>query len=161
MSTESHGTILQRLFGPSVPFAAVALVAVLVVAILVMFPNLGRQRTSLADDEPLEVKTLIRKVKEELQAAEFERVNQKELPLLQLQDFEMEINFVVRNAGGVRAEVVGIGSNIDLATEKVQKLKLHWTAVPATQKSVAPGDFSKQPDVDIPAEPVTPGGKAP
>ena len=161
MATGSRATLLQRLFAPSVPLAAVVLVAALTAAILVMFPNLGRQRASLADDEPLEVKTLIRKVKEELQAAELERVNQKELPLLQLQDFEMEINFVVRNAGGVRAEVVGIGSNIDLATERVQKLKLRWTALPATQKSVAPREFSKQPDVDIPAEPVTAGGRRP
>jgi hypothetical protein len=43
----------------------------------VLFPILGRQRSSLADDEPLEVRTLIRKVGEELQAAEFERVIQK------------------------------------------------------------------------------------
>lgn len=88
-------------------------------------------------ERPLEVKELIEAVSEQLAAVDVSRREKGLLPLFKLRDFEMEINFVVRNSGGAKAEVVGIGTNLDAATERVQKLHLRWDAITTQNSKVA------------------------
>lgn len=89
-------------------------------------------------ERPLEVKELIEAVSQQLAEVDASRRNKKMLPLFALRDFEMEINYVVRNAGGAKAEVVGIGTNLDTVSERVQKLRLRWDAVPAQKSEIPP-----------------------
>jgi hypothetical protein len=99
----------------------------------------------------VEVKDLIREVKAELVAADQEMLKKGEAALFQLKDFEMEIQFVVRRSGDLHAEVVGVGGGAGASSESVQKLKLHWDALPPKAGSVpATQDAAeKKPDIVI------------
>lgn len=136
-----------------VPMRRVVLVVALIVATCALLFRQG-MRTTLADDQSLEVRDLIRKVKSELAAAELDMYRNNEPALFKLQDLEMEVHFVVRSSGGARAEVVGVGADADISNEKVQKLKLRWIVKPETVVStVPPSPVKGNPDVTIDAQP--------
>jgi len=97
----------------------------------------------------VEVKDLIREVKTELVAADKEMIKNGEAALFQLRDFEMEIQFVVRRSGDLRAEVVGVGGGAGASSESVQKLKLHWDVVPPRAGSVPPSEVPVEKKADI------------
>jgi len=61
-------------------------------------------RSTVVGDRPLEVKCLVEAVKSQLVATERSQQKQGSPPLFELKDFEMEIQYVVRNSGGVKAE---------------------------------------------------------
>lgn len=160
MAEGSLFEVFRNVLGRPVSLGGAAVLAVFIVALVMLFPVLRDPGVGLAGDKPLEVSALIRKVKEELQTAEHERLKKNELALFELQDFEMEIHFVVRNTGEVSAEVIGIGSKADVGTEHVQKLTLRWKAIPGQEKRIGPSSFSKEPDVVLPAPGApTEGGK--
>ena len=71
-------------------------------------------------ERPLEVRELIEAVSDQLAVVDASKREKNLLPLFELRDFEMEINYVVRNSGGAKAEVVGIGMNLDTVSERVQ-----------------------------------------
>lgn len=132
------------------------LVAVLAILLAVNF----LQR--LTETQHLEVKDLIRKVKDELVAADLEAIHKREAPLFVLKDFEMEIQFVVRRSGDLKAEVVGVGGAAGVGSESVQKLKLHWDIAPPRNGSVPPTESSsKAADVTIGPEEADEGSKSP
>ena len=89
-------------------------------------------------EQPLQVKELIEAVRTELAAAEESRRKRGDLPLFELKDFEMEINYLVRNSGGTKAEVIGVGTNLDALSERVQKLRLRWAAIPQQNGDIPP-----------------------
>lgn len=151
-------SLLRRVAGLRVPIGTAIALVVFTSVIVYVVPRFAATVPAVAPGQSLEVKDLIRKVKEELYAAEVEMHERKELPLFELKEFEMEVNFVVRTAGEVRAEVVGVGSNVELGTEKIQKLKLRWAPVPPQRHNVAPGTVTSKPDVVIDAPASDPKG---
>ena len=99
---------------------------------------LGRRPPALLSEQPLDVRCLIEAVTVELAAAEAAQRRENRMALFQLEDFEMEINYVARNSGTLKAEVVGVGTNLDGGSERVQKLLLRWAAIPNREESVPP-----------------------
>jgi hypothetical protein len=102
--------------------------------------NLAEKDTSAR----LGVKELIEKVKSELVATEKKRIESNEAPLFLLKDFELEINFVVKEGttqkGDVDFKVVTVGGTSDYTTEQTQKIKLVMTAVPPQPEKALPTD---------------------
>lgn len=100
--------------------------------------KIGITRTisdDVADDDGLEISNLIRKVKKELVKADTQRINNNEVALFALKDFRMEINFTVRSVNkagaGVDYKFVTVEGGAETSNEKVQKLMLHWDAIPS------------------------------
>jgi hypothetical protein len=99
---------------------------------------LGRRPPALLSEQPLDVRCLVEAVKTELAAAESAQRRENKAALFELKDFEMEVNYVVRNSGGIKAEVVGVGTNLDAGSERVQKLLLRWAAIPNREEQIVP-----------------------
>lgn len=115
-----------------------AVVAPLLVVAVVGGFYLGRRPPPVIPQRTLGIKCLVESVKAELVAAENSYRQKNEAPLFELKDFEMEINYLVRNSGGIKAEVIGVGTNLDSGSERVQKLRLTWTAIPNRQELIPP-----------------------
>ena len=111
-----------------------------IVAVMVILVGANYLERLVETRPRVEVKDLIREVKAELVAADKAALNGGEAALFQLRDFEMEIQFVVRRSGDFRAEVVGVGGGAGASSESVQKLKLHWDAVPPQSVVTPPAD---------------------
>jgi hypothetical protein len=103
-----------------------------------------RRAPGIQHEQPLQVQELIEAVRTELAAAEASRRQRGDLPLFRLKDFEMEISYLVRNSGGAKAEVVGVGTNLDALSERVQKLRLRWEAIPERDERI-PSSMSLTP----------------
>jgi len=88
-----------------------------------------------SSDQPLEIKDLITRVREELTAHELEMRQHQDLALFRLKEFQMEINYVIRTGSTVKAEVVGVGTDLGVNRERVQKLVLHWDVCPEHVRS--------------------------
>jgi NTP-dependent ternary system trypsin peptidase co-occuring protein len=130
--------------------------------------RVARRDLGLADkSQPLEIKDLIGRVREELAAAETDMLKRHDLALFRLKDFEMEINYVIRTGSVVKTEVVGVGTDLNVDRERVQKLTLRWAVcperihgtVPASKSDSVPAELAagpKQPIVigPVPASPV-------
>jgi hypothetical protein len=99
--------------------------------------------------EGLELKTLIRQVKAELQEADLEALNNNEEPLFELQEFDLDLNFVAKGTTGGKVELSAVGSSVEVSRERLQHIHLRWKANPearavATQQasiSAAPTDI--------------------
>jgi hypothetical protein len=141
--------LLSLPWARTLPQLVVFAAAGIVVTLIVQWS--ARSAPGLASQDSLQVKDLILRVREELAAAEQDRVDKNLLPTFELKDFDMEINYVVRNSGGTKVEVLGVGTNVDVGTERVQKLRLHWTPAPPVQRSVPPSETKKAPTIEIPA----------
>jgi hypothetical protein len=116
----------------------VVLVAPIVALAFIIGFFFGRRQPTLLSEQRLDVRCLVEAVKEELAAAEDAQRGANKAALFQLKDFEMEINYVVRNSGGISAEVVGVGTNLDAGSERVQKLLLRWDAIPNREENIPP-----------------------
>lgn len=92
--------------------------------------SINVDRGLISGGRPLEIKDLIEQVRSELVATEVAMRKRNELPLFKLKDFEMEINYVIRSGSVVKTEVVGVGTDLSLDKERVQKLTLRWAACP-------------------------------
>jgi hypothetical protein len=107
----------------------------------------GRNWPASSSERPLEVKCLVEAVKNQLAAVEASQREQGQAPLFELKDFEMEIQYVVRNSGGAKAEVVGIGTSLDSASERVQKLRLRWEGLGTQYEEIDPSLSVDLPEV--------------
>lgn len=104
----------------------------IIVLLAVMIYNHRRAiPTSKKDSVDLGVQDLIEKVKTELAKTEESRISKGQIPLLELKDFDLEINFVVtesyKGSGTFGFKVVTLGGQTDVSSEKIQKIKLHMT----------------------------------
>jgi len=83
-------------------------------------------------DEGLGIAKLIEDVKSELITSDENRRSQGLPALFQVRSFDLEINFVVkaRRKGqvGIDYEVVAVGGESEVSSEKVQKIVLHMDA---------------------------------
>ena len=75
----------------------------------------------------LQLKELIRQVKKELVDADQEAIANGEPALFTLKEFELDVNVVAKGAAGGKAEIMTIGSNVDVSRERVQHIHLAWT----------------------------------
>jgi hypothetical protein len=93
-------------------------------------------------DSGLGVYGLVRKVREELTRAENEMVKNNEQEMFVLKDLELEISFVVKKTvmekGTVEYSFVTVEGESQTGVEKVQKLRLQWSATTPTKGSAAP-----------------------
>lgn len=128
----------------------VSLIILFLFAVRILwYPNLST--TDVHTNRGMGIKDLLSRVKSELYEAEKERIDKQELPLFELKDFDLEINFVVQKSskigGGVVLHVIEVDSEIQTGSERIQKIKLHMTAIPPQIYEQEP---SKSP---IPVEP--------
>jgi len=111
-------------------------------------------------DEGLGVAKLIQDVKSELIRSDEDRRNQGLPALFQLRSFDLEINFVVKASRkgqvGLKYEVVAVGGESEVSSEKVQKIVLHMDAA-APEKHTA----AAQPSVEGQDQPTTLGNIPP
>jgi hypothetical protein len=112
--------------------------------IVVLMPYVLSRVTTLDSprrDEGLGIQELITGVKDELTKTEKARREKGEAPLFELQSFDLEISFVVRastkQSGGANYQVLTVDSALETGSEKIQKLRLHMTAVEPRAESAA------------------------
>jgi K+ transporter len=107
-------------------------VGIIVLLIFMIYNNRKSTLVETDNSTRLGVQELIEKVKSELIATEKKRVEANEAPLFMLQDFELEINFVVKEnttqKGDFDFKVITVGSAADYGSEKTQTIKLRMTA---------------------------------
>lgn len=136
---------------------------VLLIAFLLLAPNIAtllrptipRLPSARENDEGLGIRELIRTVKLELQETEQQGRANKEAALFELKDFDLEISFIVhshsKGTAGVEYHFVAVGAETQVGLEKVQKIKLHMTAIPPKREVVAQTSsrVSSQPSTPI------------
>ena len=102
---------------------------------LVDFETLVGKQTAQKDltssEQPLGVKALIQAVKNELYETDKERIEKDEAALFTVENFELEINFIVSNrtkgSAQLGPEFIVVNKEMDVASERVQKIKLFLT----------------------------------
>lgn len=86
--------------------------------------------TDISRIEGIQLKELIRKVKADLTAADQEAAAKGELALFRLKDFELDINVVASGSAETKGQIMTVGSNVTVGSEKIQKIHLRWVADP-------------------------------
>ena len=121
---------------------ALIIVVLLSLCFFVINSNLNHKTSfdNQKDTVGLEIGSLIRMVKTELMNADSQRINNNESALFILKDFEMEISFTVTstNRGGAKMDYkfVTVEGGSETANEKIQKLTLHWDAIPEVKDTL-------------------------
>src|SRR5688572_21231900 len=123
--------------------AQVALLAMFVVISPVILrqlakaPSGARPDDKNSDDEGLGIRSLIERVRSELDQLERKRIANNEASLLHLDTFDLEIAFVATRTasakGGVNYEVITVDNERSVSSERIQRLNLHYK-VPAREK---------------------------
>jgi hypothetical protein len=118
-------------------------IVILIIGLFLFLFYIHRKSTlSTENNQKLGVTELIQQVKKELVEMEEKRVQTKEAPLFVVKEFELEVNFVVKEnynqKGDFDFKVVTVGNETDLGTEKTQKITLRMTTIlPEQQTSQA------------------------
>ena len=141
--------------GPSL--LAVALFA----ALVLLAPRVTQNLIEPTPDqvEGLQLKTLIRQVKKELQDADQEAMDKGEQALFELKQFDLDVNIVAAGKTAADAKVLAVGSNVEVSRERVQHIHLVWTAAPPIPVVPEPATISKKPTIVINADENPAGGK--
>ncbi len=114
----------------------VAVVPLMLLLFLLFFrANADLPEISSQQEVPnLGIIELVSQVKSELEALEQQTRDRKEEFLLELKDFDLEINFIVRanikNKVGVQYQVVTANMEREFGQERVQTIRLHMTPRP-------------------------------
>ena len=119
--------------------------AVIVIALLLLAPQIlpwmahrlmPSPKATIANG--LELTAFIEKVKADLERAERDGVAKGERPLLQLQDVELVVNFVVQSRAETDVKLVTVNGSAISGEERTQKITLHLKPVPPETVKVAP-----------------------
>lgn len=102
--------------------------------------------------EGLQLKTLIRQVKKELQEADQEALDNNEAALFELKEFDLDVNILASGKTIHDAKVVTVGSNVEVGRERVQHIHLVWTAAREENAVVNEGSIPAKPTVTINAD---------
>ncbi len=143
--TEKPPGFLDR----KISIKAIALPAIAFVAAIVPAPTVNRWRVgaplggvSASGEQELQIEQVVREVKRQLEAAGKDRLVNNEATLFKLKDFEMEISFLVRHSerSGTEGkfEPIAVDNDLQLDSERTQRLKLHWDAATDVVKRVPP-----------------------
>jgi hypothetical protein len=132
--------LLEKHVPVKVFLAAIVLMALpYLVRYVLPSPDRAAQLGKLSADAPLDLDILIRKVKQELAAAEQESVTNREAALFELKQFDLELSFVMRarslGSGKVEYVPVVVTNELELGSERVQRITLHMNAVPPVSGS--------------------------
>jgi len=96
-----------------------------------------------AEEHQLNINSLITKVRDELVAADLQRRKANEASLFQIEEFVLELNFVVKSStasnAGLKTELVAVGTEHQYAQEQVQKITLKMTLPEAKRDTLARG----------------------
>jgi len=112
-------------------------------------------KTDPHESKSLELNTLIREVKAELQQADREAVENNEAAMFKLKEFDLDLNFV---ATGKTAQVLTIGSNVEVGRERVQHIHLVWTPAGSVPVAAEPREITENPTATTKMESVPKGG---
>ena len=130
-----------------------------VATLLLLVPLMDRQldnrlhAAQKSDADGLELKSLVRQVKQQLQEADCEATANNEAALFELKDFELDLNFVAKGISGQKAEILAVGSNTEISRERLQHIHLRWTANSGAQTAnVKPGKILAAPTDVIDAD---------
>ena len=132
------------------------LILILIAAMIYNHTNQSQPDTDRS--EGLGVTQLITMVKEELIATEQTRQTLDQAALFELKDFDLEINFVVRNSrsadGKVGPQFLTVEAGMEVSSERVQKIRLHMSAIPSKpmQTIMSPSAIPTPPDA-VPINP--------
>lgn len=111
-------------------------------------PAAGPSADSSAD-QGLGIEALIHDVKAELAASERAEVEQGHRALFEIKKFDLELSFVAqrssRGLGKVDYQVVTAENEARVAAEQVQKLTLHFDAIPKEDGSSRQSDSDSEP----------------
>lgn len=142
------------LFGNPLKFDLIAAAIILLLIALMIYNHRKAISPHATQSEGLGVKDLIEKVKAELIETEQNQIKSNQAALFEIKDFDLEINFVVstRHTGTGKLEynVVTVGGETEVSSERIQKINLHMTAIPpkAIEKPMS------QSSVSAPTKPV-------
>lgn len=96
---------------------------------------------------------LTRQVQNEISKLDKERRENNIAPMFQLQTFELEISFVIKEgsnqSGGAHYEVVTVDNQLQTGSEHVQKLKLTMVVSPSYESAVGPSEPEHLDQVEI------------
>lgn len=139
-AAQQAGSWLRGALGKQIPVAAVILIALLLL-VPQFLPMTARRLLPRSDGgaiEGLELKDFIVKVKADLASAEEEGLQKGERPLLQLQDVELVVNFVVQSRAETDVKLVTVNGSAISGLERTQKITLHLKPVPPETVVVPP-----------------------
>lgn len=102
--------------------------AILILVALLAYKHRTLPRADVADNG-MGIDELVQCVKAELVKADEDTRKLKQAPTFRVSGFDLELNFVVKNRntvkGGLQTELIAVGSEAEVASEKVQKITLH------------------------------------
>jgi competence protein ComGC len=112
----------------------VVIIFVIVMLILVLIHRYFRNtQTTTNEGKEISIERLIEQVKSSLEIADAKRMEEKKAALFKVDSFELEINFIVKEAqsgeASIRYEAVTVGGRTEVSAEKVQKIILHMKAI--------------------------------
>lgn len=92
----------------------------------------------------LGISELISSVRQELREIENRRNENNETALFEVKDFDLEISFVVQSRSTLKGNIeyyfVTVDNEIETGQERIQKIKLHLTAIPKKHDSKKAAD---------------------
>ena len=112
-------------------------IVILILVFLLVYKYLKREPPEV--DQALNIDKLIQQVKLDLEKVDEERIKQQKAALFKVDDFDLELNFVVKQTTSSEAsakpvyELVTIGGKTEVSAEKIQKIKLHMKAIDYSQ----------------------------
>jgi len=84
-----------------------------------------------------QLNTIINEVTEELEEGDENRRSKDRAELFQVKSFDLEVNFVVKahrtESGKIEPQFVAVGTESQIAAERVQKITLHLSVPPPTR----------------------------
>ena len=120
----------------------VFIVVILLLLLLLVYKHLVVTKDPGENDKSLGLNELIKKVRSELILMENDRIKENQGGMFELKDFDLEIKFTVNEkrtlSGKIEYQVITIGSEKEISTEKVQTIKLHMKALGASNGEVSP-----------------------
>jgi hypothetical protein len=122
---------------------ALGVILIVVVAfVLLSSRSAFRAANARASSPDIGVAELIKKLKNELEKMEEERLSQGEDAILRLKDVDLELSFVVKvdqnNKNELHFEAVTVGTDQGLSLERADKITLHMEIEPPKWISVEP-----------------------
>lgn len=99
-------------------------------------------------DGTLGVAELIEKVKSDLEKVDRQRIERDEAALFNVESFDLEINFVVKEGQSTSAtgeyKVLTVGGTSQVSSEKVQKIVLHLKTAEMGQEKTVKADTAEE-----------------
>jgi len=142
MSSSARGLRKYALWASGILETRISLKLVVAVVLILLLPQIVPYIHSRFAQAPppqarppegLGITDLIRKVKQELAAADEQARQNREAALFQMKDFDLELSFMVQarsvTHGKVNYELVAVDSETQTGSERVQKIRLHMTTV--------------------------------